>query len=139
MDNEKDWLGIINLFVAIIAMVVPTVFLFLNSPENVKNQTYIIFGAIMVVLIIGASMTYIISRWKQMGKDIKATKTELEDVKKEFLFKEMFNKMDVRLSVLENLLGGKNKRGQMIDPRIVFWIILLILLYLFLKSIGFLN
>ena len=45
--------------------------------------------------------------------------------------------MDVRVKVLEKLIESKNKRGQ-IDPRIIWIIIMLILLYLFLKSIGIL-
>ena len=75
-----------------------------------------------------------------MTKDIKDTKRELEDVKKDLNFKEMYNKMEVRLSVLEKLLEKllKGKKGQ-IDPRIIIWIILLILLFLFLKSIGFIH
>ena len=43
--------------------------------------------------------------------------------------------MDKRLSVIEHIL--KNKRGS-IDPRILFWILIAILLYLLLKSVGIL-
>ena len=42
--------------------------------------------------------------------------------------------MNIRVKVLEELMKRNNKKGQ-IDPRIIFIIIMLILLYLFLKSI----
>ena len=45
--------------------------------------------------------------------------------------------MDIRLRVLEKLFEKKNKKGQ-IDARIIWIIIMLILLYLFLKSMGIL-
>ena len=33
----------------------------------------------------------------------------------------------------------KGKKGMVIDPKILFWILIIILFYLFLKSLGFFN
>ncbi len=45
--------------------------------------------------------------------------------------------MEARIKSLE-YLKNKEKKGQ-IDPRIIIWIILLILIYLFLKSTGIIR
>jgi len=60
---------------------------------------------------------------------------ETEHIKRSLNFKELFDAVDVRLRVLEKLM--ERKKGQLgIDPRVLWWILILILLYLFLKSIG---
>jgi len=42
--------------------------------------------------------------------------------------------------VLEKIIKQmKGKKGMVIDPRILFWILIIIFGYLFLKSIGILN
>ena len=63
---------------------------------------------------------------------------EIEEMQKALKVKELFNNMEIRLNVVEKLLDKLyNKRGQLnIDPRIILWILLIILLLLFLKSIG---
>lgn len=133
-----DLFAIINLLVAIFAVLIPAIFFYLTSSEEIKTQTYVIFGVMAVVLLLGVFMIYIISKWKQMVKDIKLTKSELGDIKKELNFKDMWNKMEIRLNVLEALYK-KDKRGQVLNPYVIWWILILILLYLFLKSIGIFN
>jgi len=42
--------------------------------------------------------------------------------------------------IMEKLVSLiNNKKGMMIDPRVLFWILILILGYLFLKSLGIIN
>ena len=77
------------------------------------------------------------SRWNDMNRNLQKTNKDIEDIKKHLNFRMLWNKMDVRLQVLENLFLKKNKKAQVIDPRIIVWIILLILLYLFFRSVGF--
>jgi len=138
MEEKEKRLELINTFALILSIIIPTISLLITSPEEIKTQTYIIFGIIVLVLVIGGFTTYIISRWKKMNKDIHYNKIEMEDIKKDLNFKELWNSIDVRLKVLENMmLYKKNKRGQAIDPRIIMWILLAILIYLFLKSMGF--
>ncbi|MCK5149607.1 hypothetical protein KAJ87_01630 [Candidatus Pacearchaeota archaeon] len=66
----------------------------------------------------------------QQDKDLKRIKG--------FLKKKGFRE---RKGAIEKMVKNrKSKRGSIaIDPRILFWIIVLILLYLFLKSIGIFN
>ena len=54
--------------------------------------------------------------------------TEIREVKKRL-------KMKKEKGIIEKIIRFKGKKGQ-IDPKILFWILIVILLYLFLKSIG---
>ena len=140
MNKDIEWLNILVFFVSSISEAVPLFVFIQTSSEQVKTQTYIIFGIIILVLVIGFFLNYIIVRWSKVSKDINTTKEEIENMKKVLDLNETFNHIDVRLSVLEALVTmKKNKKGQTIDPRFVFIILLLILLYLFLKSAGIFN
>lgn len=137
MERKEKTLEIINIIFVFISLIIPSIFFFMTSSEKIKIQTYIIFGIIILALIIGGIISYFISKWKKMGKDIYHVKKDINEMKKDLNFKELWNNMEVRLRVLENILfNKKNKKGQSIDPRIILWILLGILLYLFLKSIG---
>jgi len=68
-------------------------------------------------------------------KNIEIIKKDLNIVKGKLNFKEDVAKLNTRLSIIKALLKMKNKRGQ-IDPRWILIVIILILLYLFLKSKG---
>ena len=70
-----------------------------------------------------------------MSNDLRDNKRDVNEIKKSLNYHNLFNEMDVRVKVIERLFDKINKKGQ-IDPRIIFIIIMLILLYLFLKSIG---
>lgn len=121
--DRNRTLNVIGLFVAIVAIVVPAVFFIISAPEKIKVQSIIIFGIISIIVII-ISFSYLIYRgYRRMFNDLKDNKRDI-------------NEMDVRLKVIEKLFKRKNKKGQFIDPRIIWIIVLLILLYLFLKSIG---
>jgi len=136
MEKKRDWLDGITLLIMFITGVIPTIILIQTSSSEIKIQTYVIFGILALFLLIGGFVAYIMSKWNNMGKNIEQNKTDLEDIKKDLNFKDLWNKMDIRLKVLENICNTKNKIGA-IDPRIIFWILLLFLLYLFLKSVGF--
>ncbi|MBS3091961.1 hypothetical protein J4466_00930 [Candidatus Pacearchaeota archaeon] len=129
--NNTDLRDIVSLALAFISVVIPTIFFIISSPDKITNQTLIIFGIIVLSIIIGSFLTYLYSRWKRMSK-------EIEEMQKALKVKELFNNMEIRLNVVEKLLDKLyNKRGQLnIDPRIILWILLIILLLLFLKSIG---
>ena len=61
----------------------------------------------------------------------------MNEINKSLKPDEFYNNMEVRLRVLEKLSEKKGKKAQTgIDPRIIYWILLLILLILLLKSIG---
>ena len=128
---------IINLVVMLFSLIAPLAFFVLTSPEEIQTQTYIIFGLIALFFLVGGFITYMFSRWNDMNRNLQKTNKDIEDIKKHLNFRMLWNKMDVRLQVLENLFLKKNKKAQVIDPRIIVWIILLILLYLFFRSVGF--
>ena len=70
-----------------------------------------------------------------MNENIYKNHKEINEIKTSLNYNKLYNDMDKRLSVIELLL--KKKRGAL-DHRILFWILLAILLYLFLKSVGIL-
>jgi len=111
--------------------------------ENCKKQRDIsyailcIFGIIVIVIIIISVSHFVYQKYKKIIKDLRDDKKEIIEIKKSLNYKDLFNSMDVRLKVLEKLIEKRNRRAQ-IDPRIIWIIVLLILLYLFLKSMGFL-
>ncbi len=134
MNKKFSGWEIILIILQIIAILIPTYFFFITSPEEIKNQTIIIFIGTAIILFIGTAIFYFYSRWKMLINNVKENKNEIDIIKKDINTEKLNNDMNVRLKVIEHLL--KNKRGQIIDPRIIFVIIILILLYLFLKSIG---
>lgn len=80
-------------------------------------------------------------RWKKMHENISNNGRRIKEIRESLSFKDLFNDIEVRLRVLETWVLGEikknKKRGQLnIDPRTILWILLLILLYLFLKSMG---
>lgn len=135
MNYRNRTINIISLFVAIASILIPSIFFVISAPETIKLQSIIIFGIIVVVVIV-ASISYILYQgYRKMFKDIQDNKKEIFEMKKSLNFKSLFDSMDVRLRVIEKLLDKKNKRAQ-IDPRIIWILLLLLLLYLFLKSVG---
>ena len=134
-DNNTT-LNIIGLFVAIVSIVIPVIFFIISASNDIKSQSIIIFGIIACTVIIISFGYLIYKRYRRLFDDLKDNKRDIHEIKKSLNYKESFNNMDVRVRVIEKLLDKMNKRGQFIDPRIIYIIILLILLYLFLKSIG---
>ena len=136
MENNDRTLNVIGLFVAIIAIIIPAISFILSAPDEIKIQSIIIFGIISVIVIV-ISFGYLIYKgYKKIFNDLKENKRDINEIKKSLNYHSLFSDMDVRLRVIETLLGKKNRKGQFIDPRIIWIIILLILIYLFLKSIG---
>ena len=136
MNYNNRTLNVIGLYVAIVAIVVPTIFFIISASDEIKIQSIIIFGIISIIVII-LSFSYLIYRgYRRMFNDFKENKRDINEIKKSLNYHNLFNEMDVRLRVIEKLFEMKNKKGQFIDPRIIWIIVLLILLYLFLKSIG---
>ena len=57
----------------------------------------------------------------------------MEDIQKELRYEKRINELDKRIGLLEAF--KKDKKGQTIDPRWVILVILIILFYMYLKSI----
>ncbi len=119
----------------IVISLVPAYFLLSSSPAEVTLQALVFFGFIVGLMSMGIIFTSIYQNWKKMRNDIDGVKQEINEIRASLNLKQITDSMNVRLQVVETLL--KKKKGQMgIDPRIIIFIFLLILLYLFLRSIG---
>lgn len=136
MSQDKNrTLDFISLLIAILSLIIPLVSFLLSAPNEIKVQSLIIFGIMVMAIIIFSFIYFIYRGYRNISYDLKDNRKEIDEIKRSLNYKELFSTMDVRLRVLEKLLEEKNRRGQ-IDPRIIWIIIMLILLYLFLKSIG---
>lgn len=137
--EKNTWFETINSLVLVIAALIPIYFLFKTTPSQITSTAVVIFGIIIGVIILIVIFSFIYQRYKNMSNGIINNKNELNEIKKDLNFKELFNQLDVRVRVLEQLLKMNNKKrgkeGQ-IDPRIIGWIILIILVILFLRQIS---
>jgi hypothetical protein len=131
--NHTKIIDTFSLFASILAILIPTIIFILSSPENITPIAIIIFSAIGIFLLIALFSFYFYSRWKNLCDEIDKNKKENQEIKKSLNLNKLFNDMDIRLKVLEKLII--NKKAQ-IDPRILLWVIIAILLYLFLKTMG---
>jgi len=133
-DKIKD---IISIVIGLLSLFIPFYFFFITSREDIQGITIIIFVAISIVLVVFIGSYSVVWKWRLMGGDVQKNKKEIFELRKDLNLKNLFNEMDVRVKVLEELFLKKNKRGNVpVDPRFIFWILMAILLYLFLKSVG---
>jgi len=133
--KQKESKDSISLILSLLAILIPTITFLISSPEKITPAMITIFAFIGIFLLIFYIYSNIKPKWAFLTKNLLQNNREIEEIKNSLKQNVLYNDMDVRLRVIENLL--KNKRGQ-IDPKIIFWILLAILLYLFLKSIGIL-
>lgn len=138
--NEKsiDIKDIITILIGIISIIIPSYFLFMTSPDEIKNQMIIVFTSIIIILIIGTVISYIYNQWIRLNHNVKINKNKIEKLEKDLKGVELSFKLDKRIAIMENLIDKFiNKKAQLqIDPRIIIWIALIILLLLFLKTAG---
>jgi len=121
----------VSLVLSILALVIPLIIFIVSSPEMITSSLIIAFSAIGIFLLVFSFLIYFISKFKEVGDNLRKNNQDIQEIKKSLKYKDLFKDMDVRLKVLETL----GKKGQ-IDPRIIYWILILILLYLFLKVAG---
>lgn len=130
---------IISLVISSAVMIITIAAFFIQN--NAPPQTYIIFGIIILLIIITFSITSLIKKLNELNTKINKNKLSILEFQKSLNIKEIYNTMDKRIGILEKLIDiflvKKNKKGQSFDIRILFWILLILLLILFLKSIGF--
>ena len=129
-----DVKDIVSIALSALALIVTIIIFYVQRPENIKPETIIISVIIIIFSIIGLFLIYIWSELRGLTKSITENKMAIKDINKSLNFNRLYNKMDVRLKVIEKLLNKKGQAG--IDPRILYWILLIILLLLLLKSVG---
>jgi hypothetical protein len=140
METGKGkWLNMILQITAIVFAAVPIYFLFFTTTKDITVQALITFGIIIGIFIIGAIFLFVRDKYKKICNDIDTNKTEIGEMKKNLDFKEMFYKIDKRLSKVEGIFEKIHfkidKKGNL-DPSIVIWIALLLLFLLFLRYMG---
>lgn len=128
-------------FITIIALLVglATIFFQIFPPKTPIDQvrSAIYFLAILGYIGILYFIMWVTDRVKSYVEQINKNTKEIENIKQEMNIQKHFTEIEKRLSVLEIL--RKNKRGRFaIDPKWIFLAILLILFYLYLKSLGIL-
>lgn len=139
-ENTKKITDLFIQITSLIIMIVPIYFLLKTTPKEVTSQVLITFGIIVGLVSLIFIFSFIYSKYKKMCNDIKINKDDMKEIRKDLNFMELFNNMDKRISVLERLfdkLISKSKRGNfVIDPRIIMWLLLIFLLFLFLRQMG---
>lgn len=128
-------------FVTIIALLVglATIFFQIFPPktpiDQVKSAIY--FLAILGYIGILYFVMWVTDRVKSYLNQINKNSEDIKELKEEMSIQKRFTEIEKRLSILEVL--RKNRRGRFaIDPKWIFFVILLILFYLYLRSLGIL-
>lgn len=138
MDKKSrlDFITVVTLLVAL-----ATIFFQIFPPKTAVDQ---VRSAIYFLAILGyIGFLYFImwatDRIKLYIDQININKKDIQELKERMDTEKHFNEIEKRLSVLEALLKNKKGRGLFIDPKWIFLIILLILFYLYLRSLGILK
>lgn len=135
MMQEKsrsiDWVKNLTLVVAFF-----TVIFQIYQPEDQEEKlsSLLWFVAILIYAGIAYAIIYYSGRVKGLVVKINRHEEDIEQIKGKMRETERFAEIEKKIAVLE-AINKKNKKGQ-IDPKIVLFIILLILLYFYLRSIG---
>lgn len=106
----------------------------LTDKESSNTAGFIILTSIFVFIVFYFIYTFVWVKVKKYINQINDNSKKIEEIGKTLDYKEHFHQLDKRVSALEM---NMKKRGQ-IDPRIVIFIILLILLFLYLRNRGIL-
>ncbi|MBL7170310.1 MAG: hypothetical protein ISS48_04780 [Candidatus Aenigmarchaeota archaeon] len=113
-----------------------SVYIYYSNPSD-ETATFFI-GVILILIGILYSVWYLIDKFKEIEKNTK----EINNIKKKLEIKEEINMTNQRISKLEgwkeaieNIAMRRKNKGQ-IDPRIILFIILLIIIFMFLRSQG---
>ena len=139
METKKpriDFITIITLLVGL-ATIFFQIFPPKTSIDQVRSAIY--FLAILGYIGILYFVMWVTDRLKSYIDQINKNKQDIQDIKEAMSIQKNFIEIEKRLAVLEALRKNKKGRGFAIDPKWVFLIILLILFYLYLRSLGILK
>ena len=138
MDKKQN-IDIITIITLLVGLA--TIFFQIFPPktpiDQVKSAIY--FLAILGYIGILYFVMWIMDRIKSYTDQINKNKQDIQNIKEEMKIEKHFNEIEKRLSILEALRKNKKGRGLGVDPKWIFIIILLILFYLYLRSLGILK
>lgn len=134
--SRLDFITVVALLVGLV-----TIFFQIFPPKTPIDQvrSAIYFLAILGYIGFLYFVMWATDRIKLYIDQISKNKKDIQELKERMETEKHFNEVEKRLSVLEALLKNKKGRGLSIDPKWIFLIILLILFYLYLRSLGILK
>ena len=118
---------------SILIAIIVTYYQLYQIDKEQTTQAMFLFGIIIGIFLIGLILSFTYSKYKEMRGELKENRIKMEDIQKELRYEKRINELDKRIGVLEAF--KKDKKGQTIDPRWVILVILIILFYMYLKSI----
>ncbi|MBI2139962.1 hypothetical protein HYU14_03490 [Candidatus Woesearchaeota archaeon] len=133
MDNQKIPTDMLTALLVALIGLIPLAFE-LADGESSNIAGFIILTSIFVFIAFYFVYTFVWVKVKKYINQISDNSKRIEEIGKTLDYKEQFHQFDKRVSALEMHM---KKRGQ-IDPRTVIFIILLILLFLYLRNRGIL-
>lgn len=131
-----DFITIITLLVGL-ATIIFQIFPPKTPVDQVRSAIY--FLAILGYIGILYFVMWVTDKLKYYFDQINKNKQDIQELKEKMDTEKHFNEIEKKLYVLEALFKKKKGRGFVIDPKWIFLIILLILFYLYLKSIGIIK
>lgn len=140
METKKSRLDFITLISLLVALA--AIFFQIFPPKTSVDQlrSVIYFLAILGYIGILYSVRWATDKIKSYVEQINKNTKNIQELNEKMSTEKHFNEVEKRLSILEILLK-KNKKGRgfSLDPKWIFLIILLILFYLYLRSLGILK
>ena len=130
-SDKLQKLGII----AVIIIGIITTYFQINPPQTQEQRTAsnTIFFVVLFYIALYFVSDWVTDKVKSYLDKINTNQKDITDLKEKFNLEKRFNEIEKKIEVLNEKM--KNKKGS-IDPRIVIMIILLLLFYLYLRSIG---
>ena len=125
MAGQWEQLGII---IAILSMFVAIGYPFLLSPDQIRPEAVAFMGLVLIAFFTYLLYAYFNGIQKAVGKHDEAILSLRDKVD----YMDAVHALDKRVSFLE-------RRKGMIDPRIIILAIMLVLLVLYLRSLGVLR
>ena len=118
---------------SILIAIIVTYYQLYQIDKEQTTQAMFLFGIIIGIFLIGLILSFTYSKYKEIRGELKENRIKMEDIQKELRYEKRINELDKRIGLLEAF--KKDKKGQTIDPRWVILVILIILFYMYLKSI----
>lgn len=134
--SRLDFITIITLLVGL-----ATIFFQIFPPKTAVDQarSAIYFLAILGYIGILYFVVWATDKTKYYLEQINKNKKDIQELREKMDIEKHFNEIEKRLAIIEALRRNKKGRGFSIDPKWIFLIILLILFYLYLRSLGILK
>ncbi|MBS3140629.1 hypothetical protein J4405_00620 [Candidatus Woesearchaeota archaeon] len=135
--QNRDMLSYTGIIISLFAGLISTYGQF-KYPQTSFFLFLALMGTIVFYFVISWPMGYFKEKFKiidNTNKEIETIKKDLNIIKDKLNFKSDVAKLDTRISVIEELIKMKNRKGQ-IDPRWIVLILIIILFLLYLRSKG---